>query len=87
MANGIDLKRLGKFLDGISFPIEAGKLANQAEAAKLPESDIIFLQDIDSDLQLPTKEEVMTRAEEISILMEEEPDSPPKQPRRPQDII
>ena len=86
MAHGIDLKSLAKFLDSVEFPIEAGQLAAKAEAAQLPESAVIFLQDIDNDLELPSKEEVMTRAEEVSILMEEEPDTAPKQPRDPQDI-
>ena len=87
MAKGIDLKSMGKFLDSVDWPITAGDLAKKAETAKLPESDLIFLQDIDEDLELPSKEEVMTRAEEVSILMEEEPDTPQQEPRSPQDIV
>ena len=85
MNRGIDLKALDGFLSSIKFPVTAGELAKQAETAGITESAKIFLADIDSDLELPSKDEVMERAKEVSILMEGEEESPTEQPRSNQE--
>ena len=83
----IDLKSMEQFIKTAKLPASAGKLANQAAAANADPSVVQFFKDMDDDLVLPNQQEVMTRAEEVSILLEEEKTAPPEEPRSREELI